>query len=61
MANIVIELCTAYVGTEKSFDTGYTRAEWDELSENDRWDLIGEKMGEYVGVSILDGEDHIEI
>tara|TARA_Y100001956_G_scaffold82213_2_gene102173 strand:+ start:3666 stop:3851 length:186 start_codon:yes stop_codon:yes gene_type:complete len=61
MSNVVIELSTSYVGTEKSFDTGYSRGEWELLSESDRWDIIHEKMGEYVGVGIKDGDQYLEI
>lgn len=61
MANVMIELSTVYVGTEKIFDSGYTLEEWEEMGENDRWDVINEKTSEYIGISVTHDDEYLEL
>lgn len=57
MRTIKIELGTAYVGVEKSIDTGIPADEWDTMTEEDKHDLVEMHVFEFVYVSLsCDGE-----
>lgn len=56
MSNVIVRFSCGYVGTDSDYDTGYTLEEWQDVSEEEKNEIVEQLIWEYAEASFMDGK-----